>query len=464
MRKSIGSVFMIAGLLSLLVSGCQTSQMGQEAGTETPAPEWKASIALPYQFARNYGIIQSEYPVYELDSVVETDIEEKEKTITISSAICQNRELIVSVILDDNSEVIFEGRYQNELWNAGEGIFLTGPGLPKEGIKPKDSRYVNLPAYPESYGKTRYLIEAIFELPAAQDFEEHLSGYAVRILDLEEPVGFAVKPVPKYSTLEELAAKENGDMDTHDGISIISMGKKEKEGLLISWYVYSEEKYQTIVPMYGFSAQEIEMPTITGNGKEYVIKPLEVHPFWDNLGLYRLSEMVAYGKRIRCLFDVPVEEQDTSFEMHFPGITYLDREESEPVTIQVPEHHEKLNEDISWKDGSVRILGITRMEEQSVEPAYTRADGTKKVVQRPAVYIDVKAVHEEKDLVLRGLICQRKRMYSGWENERYDFDGKGTLTGFRILHDEGDTEVTLKFHGAAFFWKQPFEMGIPRPD
>ena len=83
------------------------------------------------------------------------------------------------------------------------------------------------------------------------------------------------------------------------------------------------------------------------------------------------------------------------------------------------------------------------------------------MADRPAVYIDVAAVDEEKDLALRGLICQRKLRWSGWENERYDYDQEGNLNGFRIFYEEGDTEVTLKFHGAAFYWNQPYEMELP---
>ena len=110
------------------------------------------------------------------------------------------------------------------------------------------------------------------------------------------------------------------------------------------------------------------------------------------------------------------------------------------------------------KEGSVRILGITKMQElQAVQT--TNAAGEPKTVERPAVYIDVKAVHEDKNLILRGLLCERKRG-GGWERERYDFDGNGTLTGFRVFYEEGDTEVTLKFHGARFYWDQPFVMEI----
>ena len=87
--------------------------------------------------------------------------------------------------------------------------------------------------------------------------------------------------------------------------------------------------------------------------------------------------------------------------------------------------------------------------------------GNGKVRERPAVYIDVAAVDEEKDLALRALICQRKLRWSGWENERYDYDEGGNLNGFRIFYEEGDTEVTLKFHGAAFYWNQPYEMELP---
>ncbi|MEO2524132.1 hypothetical protein [Enterocloster clostridioformis] len=37
---------------------------------------------------------------------------------------------------------------------------------------------------------------------------------------------------------------------------------------------------------------------------------------------------------------------------------------------------------------------------------------------RPAVYIDVTAAHEDKELALKGLLCQRKLSGGGWERER----------------------------------------------
>ena len=123
---------MIAGLLSALVSGCQgkeeagggvledtskpvISMEGKHteeendgkaeentgmARTETEDPNAGKQVetemdkrisALPYQFVRTYGIIQSEYPVYELDAVVECKLPQKEKTISLTSASTRSR-------------------------------------------------------------------------------------------------------------------------------------------------------------------------------------------------------------------------------------------------------------------------------------------------------------------------------------------------------------------------------------
>ena len=308
----------------------------------------------------------------------------------------------------------------------------------------------------------RYIIEARFELPAVSDHGDHISGYALRLLDFEKPLEFGLKRVPEYRTLEELAKQEQGGLDTHDGISIISMGERVKEGILISWYVYSEGGEQPISITYKPPEQEIELPVISGNGKQYSIRQLAANPYWDNLGHDRLSDIKQYGRRTRCLFDVPVEEQNALFQIHIPGITFLNYEESTPVTLPVPEDSEELNVDIPWKDGTVRILDITRMKEPQMVAARDE-QGKADVTERPAVYIDVTAVHEDKDLALRALICQRKRQ-GGWEHERYDFNEKGNLSGFRVFYDEGDTQVTLKFHGAAFFWNQPYEMQLSIPD
>lgn len=509
MRRSTISVFMTAALLAVLLSGCRTGggPEGEAAGPGTQenvsrpvagmeqesAPETKlesesetdpqgAIPALPYQFASKYGIIQSEYPVYQLDDVIESKYPQEEKTIALTSALHQKQELLVSMVLNDYSEVqkipaggeppedsryfklsdgsmIVSEKYQDELWKSGEGLFLTGPGIPEGGIKPVESVYADDSAYFESYGNRRYIIEAKFELPSAPVGEDGLSGYGLRLFDFENPVEFAMKRVPEYGTLEELAQKEHGSMDTHDGISIISMGEKVKEGILISWYVYSEGGEGPISIAYNPPPLDMELPTISANGKQYVIRKQTANPYWDNMGHCGLSDIKQYGRRFRCLFDVPREEQDGLFQMHIPGITFLNREESQPVTLPVPEDYKELKETIPWRDGSVRILGITRMKEpQTIESE--DGQGNVKVTERPAVYIDVAAVHEDKELALKSLLCQRKLRWGKWEPERYEFDEKGNLSGFRIFYEEGDTEVTLKFHGAAFYWDQPFVMEL----
>lgn len=532
MKKSVVSGFVIAGLLSVLLCGCQAgggvkgdmpgvpedteSMEGKSANTgktdderidtgstdtgstdtgssercesaESKSTDRSEDFAdIPYQFARNHGIIQSEHPIYDLDTGVDSKIIRGEQTLAVSSAICQNKELIISIILDDYSKaeviaadgetlpeyeyeklsdgtMITSGRYQNELWLLGEGVYLTGPGLPKEGIKPQDSLYMRYPGYYEAYGNRRYFIEAKFELPASCDQEEDPPEYGVRVLDFEKPVEFALKRVPVYESLEELAKGEHGGMAAHDGVSVISMAEKVKEGLLISWYVFMDEEGRGASVTYRPPDQEVDEPYILGEN-QYPIKWLSIHPFWDTIGRYRLSEVSRVGGRTRCLFDVPPTEQNAPLELHIPGITFLNREESEPVTLPVPEDYETLDEVIPWKDGSVRILGITRMKEPQAVEGADRGKNGKGVTLRPGVYIDVEAVHEDKDLTLRGLICQRKLKWNGWEHERYDFDGNGRLSGFRILYDEGDREVTLKFHGAAFYWKQPFVMEIPLTD
>lgn len=503
MKPSAISVFMIAGLLSVMLSGCRT---GGEAPVNAPRPiisteeeiikgevdtglkengagdTEEQAFALPYQFARMYGIIQSEYPVYELDTVIESKLPQKEKAIYLTSAIHQKQELLVSMVLDDYSEVltipadgeppadgvydtlsdgtmIVSERYQAELWKSGEGLFLTGPGIPEAGIKPLESIYASDPAYFEAYRHKRYIIEARFEIPSALDHEDILSGYALRLLDFEIPLEFALKRVPEYGTLEELAEEEHGSMDTHDGISIISLGERVKEGTLISWYVFSEVGDRPISITYRPPNQEIDLPTLSGNGKQYSIRQLSANPYWDNMGHYRLSDIKRYGRRTQCLFDVPQKELNALLQVNIPGITFLNHEESSPVTLPVPKDDKEMNLDISWNDGSVRILRVTRMKEPQTS-ALEDEQGKVKVIERPAVYIDVMAVHEDKDLALRGLICQRKLRHGGWEHERYDFDGKGSLSGFRVYYDEGDTEVTLKFHGAAFYWNQPYVMQI----
>ena len=523
MKKRSITVLIIAGLLSALLSGCQT---GPGAGGETPgnasgagssavgemngaddgerpggvdadgnagapggtgadgnagapggtgadgnagAPGSSdaALSALPFQFLRTYGIVQSEYPVYELDSTVQLEFPQKEKTLALTSALCHKQELTVGseppdagkyITLTDGRLLNPEEKYQSELWSSDEGLFLTGPGLPEDGIKPVESMYGADSQYFEAYGSMRYCIEARFQLPAAPTDEKALSGYALRVLDFEQPLEFSLKSTPEYETLEELAAAEHGSLDTHDGITIISMGEQVEDGILVSWYVYDETPDCPFSIHYVPPLQEIAMSTISSGVNEYPIKQMKANPYWDNPGFYRLSDLKWDSRRFRCMFDVPADQQNTAFQVNIPGITFSGHEESTPVTLTIPDDYEELNVDIPWEEGSVRIIGIQKLQGPQTVGA-TDAAGELKVVDKPAVYIYVKAVHEDKDLILRGLLCERKR-YGGWERGRYDYDGNGTLTGFRVFYEEGDTEVTLKFHLARFYWEQPFVMEI----
>lgn len=53
----------------------------------------------------------------------------------------------------------------------------------------------------------------------------------------------------------------------------------------------------------------------------------------------------------------------------------------------------------------MRIPGITRMKEpQTAENQ--KGQGNANVADRPAVYIDVTAAHEDKELALKGLLCR----------------------------------------------------------
>lgn len=61
----------------------------------------------------------------------------------------------------------------------------------------------------------------------------------------------------------------------------------------------------------------------------------------------------------------------------------LNSEESEPVTLPVPEDYKELEETIPWEDGSVRILGITRMKPQTIE---SETDGNAKVTETRCVH------------------------------------------------------------------------------
>lgn len=486
MKKNVISVFMIAGLLSVLLSGCQNGAGQGSAGQGGAAQEKNTQPEImqpdsvhPYQFVKEYGIIRSDQPIYMLDPDTEQELVQAEVTVHSIFAIQQDQELIVSAILDDHSKNQKTGdeapsaRYQEALWNAGEGMVLTGPGIPVDGYRPQELQnqralYLAYDTFYEAYGFRRYFIEVRFETPTALDFETYPDDYAIRVLDLESPIILSMKRAPGYDTLEELAAGEQAGIDTHGDVSIITLGEEVEEGFLTCSYVCNEAGGQpaNIVHIPPLQGEKIALPILSNGEKDYSIKmQVPANPYTDRIGVHRLKEGNRDGLRQRFLFEIPKEERKESYTLTVPGLTFVVQEESAPITLPIPEDFEELTEEIPFQEGKVRLLKITRMKEPQTKEIRDQQGNVTKVIERPAVYLDVKAVSDTRDAALRGLICQRKRSLSGrWEHQRYDFDGNGNLSGFRIFYDEGDTGVTLKFDSPRIFWIQPFEMDIPLND
>lgn len=507
MRKRTVSGFMTAVLLSVLLSGCQ-KDVKQEVAlseesvecdvrplessveTETRIPEessTQAEVAVSapkLQFVKEYGIIQSEYPVDTLDTAAISELTQGKVTIRPVSIIQNNQNLLVSLIIDDYSdrerieageEIPEDGRffelsdgtnvsserYREDIWRADEGLRLTGPDIPVDGYQPKEAVYVAYELFYKEYGYMRHFIDATFELPTDLDFETHPSGYSFLVLDFEHPLEFTMKRAAGYDTIEELAAGEQGGLGTHDGFSIVLTGEKYSAGIAMSGYMYSESGDRPASMTYGHSLQVATVPLLSNGEKEYPLKIGDIGFQADELGAYRLPGINWDGRRARHLFDVPPEEQDGKFSVMVPGITFPTGEVSPEITLPIPEDSEELTEDIAFGEGTVRILKITRMKEPQKENMRDNQGTVTEVIERPAVYLDVEAVSEEKEVALKGLICKRKLDKGGWEHQRYDFNEDGNLSGFRVFYDEGDTEITLQFNSPAIYWKQEFKMELP---
>ncbi len=460
MKKNAMSVLVIAGLLSVILSGCQNSAR-------------QGDLVHPYQFVKEYGIIMSDNPIYMLDPGTEQKLTQGDVTVHSVFAVQQDRELIVSVVLDDRSDLSGNGekesaeglRYQEALWKSGDAMVLTGPGLLQEGCRPhgeqnQNASYVAYYDFYETYGYMRYFLEARFETPFALDFETYPDEYLIRVLDLESPVRLSMVRAPGYGTLEELAKGEQGDVDTHGDFSVISVGENVENGIAVSLYVCSSTGGQTANVVYipPLGRDKIELPMLSNGEEEYPIWIQDqANPLIDRMGVYQLGDVNRDGSRRRCLFEVPDDKRDGPFFLTIPGLTLLSGEVSEPITLPIPDDDKELAEEIPFQNGRVRLLKISRMKEPQKQESGGNAND---MIEKPAVYVDVDAVSDMGETALRGLLCQRKRgERDAWENQRYDFDENGSLSGFRVfLYDEGDTEVTLKFISPAIYWKQPFEL------
>lgn len=462
------SVFVVIVLLLFILSGCQrnneTTQVTrqdtqpQQSVSQSPQKETeketeKLVSAPAFQFVEGHGIVKSESPIYMMDTDTAPEITKGNVTISLVDVVQQDRRLIASFAVTDPTDI----ERIEDVVDLSLEIRMTGPGIPEEGLPSEESKNISNPEFYEEYGYTRSFFMAVFELPITVNMAKNLTGYEFRFLNFEQAFEFTMKQAPSYETLDALAASE-GSMDTHDGFSVLAVGELVDEGILVNWYRYSEDKDR-------IASISFTPPTTQGKGtwpvlycgeKEFEFK--RSSRYIDSIGfLYQLTDRFSgVGKQ---LFIVPQGERDGVFSLKIPGITYLSSEESAPITIQIPEDTKELTEEIPFREGNVRIHRITKMQELQIKERTDR-QGNTIAIERPAVYIDVSAVSATKELSLRRLICKSKSGtgYSSWENQRYDFDDDGNLSGFRIFYNEGDREISLKFNLPGFYWEQPYEI------
>lgn len=480
MKKRAGFMMLLLGLMIVFLSGCQkggkvlladetvssTVRAGGESQTEATADEvMKAEIikAVPIQFVEGYGIVRSEYPVYILDETAVDALTEGEAKAVLLSVVRQNRKLIVCIEISDYSDMseaedteklsLLSERYRDDIWKIGDGLILTGTDIPEAGCRPQEAEYIaDIRTY-ENEGYKRYLIEAMFEIPAEVDFEKNSSDYGLWILDFERPMEFSMKRAPGYETLEALEESE-GAMDTHDGISVLAVTEPAEDGVLISCYTFMEHDDRSVSLTYRPPLQDVEHPRLVFGKKHYRDKDNYRH--WDKIGMYQLDGISPGSQAQRMLFDVPPNERQEQLTLVFPGVTFRSSEELPEVTLAIPTDSRELAEEISCGAGTIRLVKIAKMQEPQKEQLRDKDGNAVKTLVRPAVYLEVRAGDAKKDMFLRGLICQRKLDKGGWENQRYDFMENGSLKGFCVFYDEGDTEITLKFSGASIYWEQPF--------
>lgn len=443
-----------------MLCGCKSTSIDSTATFDSTVPIAKEPVPVTtpaFQFVKGYGIVTSEHPVYMLDAAEPPTQIQGERTITLVSAVQQEQRLIANLIISDRTE---KTESEQIMWKSRDGATLTGPGISDEDAKPTESQYISDPDFYAEYGYMRYYLAASFELSFIPNVQENPSGYAFQVLDFERPIEFSMKQAPGYETLEALAAAE-GSMDTHDGFSVLATGEAVADGILVEWYKYSDSGDRSASLSYIPPMQQGSIPILRAGEKEYPTKKSLLYR--DMLELYQLPGETAGRRRTTQLFEVLKEDQGSTFSLTVPGLTFFSREESPEITLSIPEDFEELAEEIPFKEGTVRLQRIRKLTEPQ---EYQRVDslGNTITTERPAVYLEVTAVSDTKEIELKRLICQRKAGKNpgerGWENQRYDFDENGNLSGFRIFYDEGDSEVTLKFSQSGFYWSQPYQLQL----
>lgn len=402
-----------------------------------------------WQLAEGYGILRPGEPAAYIldDSEGAVRVQEGSDTAELLAAVCQENRLSVRVRIKDYSDGVWEETKSpdGDVKNPGQDV-ITGKGLPESGVQfnqvstSQDGDPVQ--GYVTVISEKSITRDSFTMEPPEGEYELHLAGFS-------EPLRFSFREAARYGTLEELEGTT-----VHDGYYVTAAAKKVDDSYCVRVYTCPEEGY-SLRP-----AQCRLYYKLKDGGEVQGTRLGAYGP--ANRDLF--PELPSYSFR-EYFFTMPEEKLITSCRLELEDNYITSAEQSEVVSIPIPEEHGDLDIKVEFADCTVYLTGVDKLEDRYEYGT----DEEGQIMTLPMLTVSASAKNRSADRSLYGLYGLKPKP-DGEEEDYYrdviawgDFvseDGtdRGELMSLTVLYEDGDTQASLVFSNPVYAWKQEFSL------
>lgn len=500
------------------LTGCQKQKAvseSMEAAIETSAPDmtdtpdildvpeepdYSPVIAEGYQFVEGLGIIAPGEPAfYQMDLSSPLEIKNKFASARLVNAVYQDKKVSVHIILKDytvrrlsqeeEQQVIEKERQNEERSLRGETVrpddsyfcidqekqiygrskfqdlqkqileangrrgkpaILYGHGIADVGFSFYSSYY--------EYSGDAYLDDGFYAtiMTLIRDrgnflMKEPEGVYELKLVGFEEPFRFKFSRVPEYDALNEIPG-----IQEWDGNYVLATGRRLDQQLSVLCHIYPKDGNKIYL-----TGTELSMTVEDGeDNPEWLVNPLTSYsmPATSFPGIKN-------GDVLERTFDVAGRIDIVSPKLICRNISVWSDEESEMLTLPIPERREALEERVAFEKGTLLLTRIEKTEE-----TITGVDEHGEEITVPSVYLTVEQETQEKKHHIRTLValCGGDAIKNGPLDEQYRFrygarypemesggnPGDWNILGYLLPYREGDTEISVVFWEPSYQWEE----------